>query len=101
MNILSVYPLPGISYSHDANVCIASDDGVLFAAEEERFLRGQHAIGHFPERAAMLALKHGGLSPNELDRLVVASLETCWKKPDYQSRLQFVREQLLITLPAS
>jgi carbamoyltransferase len=96
MKILSIYPLPGISYAHDANVAVVSDQDVLFAAEEERFLRGQHSIGHGPDRATLLGLKSTGLDPSDLDRLVVTSLETCCRRPDYQRRLQFVREQFLV-----
>jgi carbamoyltransferase len=96
MNILSLYPLPGISYTHDANAALVSDAGILFAAEEERFLRAQHSIGHTPDRASLLALKHAGVTPADIDHLVFTSMERCWERPDYGTRVQFVREQLQI-----
>jgi len=96
MLILSVYPLPGISYTHDANACLVSDDGVLFASEEERHMRGQHAIGHVPERAAMSAFRETRRRPDEVELLVTTSMERCRRRTDYATRLQFTRELLQI-----
>lgn len=96
MNILSLFPLPGISYTHDASACLVSSDGFVCASEEERFLRGQHAIGHFPERAAVAVLKQARILPAEVDRLVVTSMERCQRRGDYSSRVRFAKEQLLI-----
>ena len=94
MNTLSVYPLPGISYTHDPNACLVTDQGVVYAAEEERFLREQHAIGHFPQRAAMVGLQHLGLFSGGIDQFVTTSMEGCRRRVDYHHRLQFAREQL-------
>jgi len=103
MNILSLYPLPSMFYAHDGAACLVKDGTIAFASEEERHLRSQHAIGHFPERAAILALKHGGAAPAGIDRLVLTSLERCWERPDYGARLQFTREMLLLpkSIPVS
>jgi len=99
MNVLSIFPLPGVSYTHDASACFITDDGVQFAADEERFLRSQHAIGHYPERSAMVGMQTLGLSPRSIDLVTTASIERCRRRPDYRVRLQFVRDQLQI--PAS
>jgi carbamoyltransferase len=96
MRILSIYPLPGVSYTHDANACFMSEDGSMYAAEEERFLRSQHSIGHFPERAAMMALRGNGRGAGQIDQLVTTSIERCRRREDYATRLRFTREQLVI-----
>ena len=98
MNILSVYPLPGISYAHDPNASIVADDGVRFAVEEERLLRSQYAIGHVAERAAVCALREERLTPNDVDLLVTTSIEHCRRRPDYRFRLGYLRD--LLQLPA-
>ena len=92
VNILSCYPLPGILYTHDAAACIVSDDGVRFAGEEERYLRSQHGIGHFPERAVMMAFQQTGLQPHDITHLATVSMERCRRQADYQRRLRFARE---------
>jgi carbamoyltransferase len=94
MNVLAVYPLPGISYAHDANAAVITRSGDLYSSEEERYLRGQHAIGQFPDRAAMLSLRHAALSSRDVDVLATASLERCRRRSDYTARLQYVRELL-------
>src|SRR5262249_20886414 len=101
-NILAVYPLPGISYAHDANAAVVTRSGDVYSSEEERYLRGQHAIGQFPDRAAMLSLQHARLSPADVDVLTTVSLERCRRRPDYPPRLQYARELLHLspTTPA-
>lgn len=94
MNVLSIYPLPGISYTHDASACIANDEGLLFACEEERLLRTQHAIAHFPERSAMLGFQQTNLQPEDIDQLVITSMDSCSSRHDYELRLKYAREML-------
>ncbi len=92
--ILSAYPFPGIPYTHDAGVCLLAPGQVLFASEEERHLRSMHAIGAFPERAAMSAFRQTGVRPEDIGCLVTTSMERCRRRSDYQARLRFAVEQL-------
>jgi carbamoyltransferase len=96
MNVLSVYPLPGIYYAHDPNASVVTRDGVCFAVEEERFLRSQYAIGHVSERAALYALRAVGIGPRDVDLLVTTSLERCRRRSDYRYRLAYLRELMQI-----
>ena len=72
MNVLSVYPLPGIYYAHDPNASLVTADGVQFAVEEERLLRSLFAIGHVAVRSALRALRGAGLGPRDVDLLASA-----------------------------
>lgn len=96
MNLLSVYPIPGIEYTHDPNATVATDKAVIFSYEEERLLRTQHAIGQPPERAGLFALRELGFPTEPIDRLIVTSLEACWRKPDYRQRLSFLRKLFML-----
>ena len=60
----------GIScFFHDSAACLLKDGKVLAAAEEERFTRIKHD-NTFPINAINYCLKHGGISPNDLDYVV-------------------------------
>lgn len=53
---------------HDSAVALVHDGKVLFAAEEERFSRIKHDNG-FPVLALHAALRHAGVSMEELDEI--------------------------------
>lgn len=62
MIILSLYPLPLISYTHDASAAFITDDGISFAYEEEKASRFQYSISGFPEKAVMLGFRQLGIN---------------------------------------
>ncbi len=97
MNTLSIYPLPGISWTHDASAEIAADGTVLYAYEEERLLRLQHAINTFPERSALVGMRTAGVAPSDIDRLIVTSSANCFEQPDYLARVEFAKQRLGIS----
>lgn len=96
MNILSFYPLPLISYVHDPAAAIVCESGILWAYEEERLSRLQHALAQIPEKSATLALKNCALKTTDIDELVFVSLDCCARSPHYLARSQYVRELLNI-----
>lgn len=60
----------GIScHYHDAAACLYGDEGVIAAAEEERFSRRKHDAA-FPARATAWVLEQGGLEASDLDHVV-------------------------------
>lgn len=67
MIILGFYPF--YPRYHDANVCLLRDGEVLFAFEEERLLRSQHAYTGpgDPVRGIYGALAKYGIHPSEID----------------------------------
>jgi carbamoyltransferase len=94
MNLLSVYPLPLFTYTHDPSATILSDSGVQYAYEEEKLLRFQYAISDFPERSAVLGLKTLDLKPEDIDLLVVTSMDQCDKRPDYAVKVEYIKDLL-------
>jgi carbamoyltransferase len=67
MTILGFYPL--YPRFHDANVCLLRDGEVLFAYEEERLLRSQHAYSGpgDPVRGIFGALAKYKIHPSQVD----------------------------------
>ena len=64
MNIL------GLSFGyHDSAAALVSAEGILAAAEEERFSRSKHDNG-FPSRAIDYCLSASGLTASEIDTVV-------------------------------
>lgn len=61
MNILGIS-----AFYHDSAACLIKDGEVLFAAQEERYTRKKHDR-NFPVNAIAEALKHTGLSLNQID----------------------------------
>lgn len=94
MIILSLYPLPLIPYTHDASAAIISDRGVLYAYEEEKLSRFQYAIADFPEKSSVMGLKSAGVKPEDVDLLVLTSIDNCGERPDYRARVEYVKSLL-------
>jgi carbamoyltransferase len=62
--------LLGISaYYHDAAAALLRDGAILCAAQEERFTRKKNDAD-FPRRAIEFCLRHGNLTPAQLDAVV-------------------------------
>ena len=96
MAILSLYPLPAIAYTHDGSATLMSEGNVLYSYEEEKLSRFQHAVSEFPEKAAVVGFQQTGIHPNQVESLVVTSIENCFARPDFASRVQFAKELLLL-----
>jgi carbamoyltransferase len=96
MYSLSIYPLPLTTYTHDASAALLTDDKVLFAYEEEKISRFQHSIGVVPENAAIEALSYSGIHPRSIGQLVVTSIDSCLTRADFQSKIGYLRELLLL-----
>jgi carbamoyltransferase len=96
MAILSLYPLPGIVYTHDGSATLISEGNVLYSYEEEKLSRFQHAISEFPEKAAVVGFQQTGIHPTQVESLVVTSIENCLARPDFASRVQFAKDLLLL-----
>ena len=96
MAILSLYPLPTIAYTHDGSATLISEGNVLYSYEEEKLSRFQHAISEFPEKAAVVGFQQTGIHPNQVESLVVTSIENCVTRPDFASRVQFAKDFLLL-----
>jgi carbamoyltransferase len=94
MAILSLYPLPAIAYTHDGSATLISEGKVLYSYEEEKLSRFQHAISEFPEKAAVVGFQQTGIHPNQIESLVVTSIENCFERPDFASRVQFAKDLL-------
>jgi len=94
MAILSLYPLPAIAYTHDGSATLISEGNVLYSYEEEKLSRFQHAVSEFPEKAAVVGFQQTGIHPNQIESLVVTSIENCPARPDFASRVQFAKELL-------
>jgi hypothetical protein len=73
MAILSLYPLPLVSYSHDASVALLSDTKVMFAYEEEKVSRLQYGMAAPPQHAGIMAFKASGVDPSSVDHVVITS----------------------------
>jgi len=54
------------AFAHDSAACILSDDGILAAAEEERFNREKHTTA-FPYKAIEFCLKQAGATLHDVD----------------------------------
>ncbi|MBU1627745.1 carbamoyltransferase [bacterium] len=54
------------AFAHDSAACILSDDGILAAAEEERFSRQKHTTA-FPYNAIEYCLKCAGATLHDID----------------------------------
>ena len=92
MNILGYYPLPLISYTHDASAAIVnSEKGILYAYEEERLCRSQYAISETPKRSTFLGLKQLFLKPHDIDSLVFVSMNNCCLSKSFNNRVQFIK----------
>ena len=64
MNVL------GLSFGyHDSAAALVNEEGILAAAEEERFSRSKHDNG-FPSRAIDYCLSTSGLTASEIDTVV-------------------------------
>jgi len=61
----------GISDNHNAGAALTIDGRLVAAVNEERLTRAKNASG-FPERAIAETLRVGGLTPAEIDLVVVA-----------------------------
>jgi carbamoyltransferase len=96
MAILSLYPLPTIAYTHDGSATLISEGNVLYSYEEEKLSRFQHAVSEFPEKAAVVGFQQTGIHPNQVESLVVTSIENCFARPDFASRVQFAKDLLLL-----
>jgi len=83
MVILSLYPLPAIAYTHDGSATLISEGNVLYSYEEEKLSRFQHAVSEFPEKAAVVAFQQTGIHPDQVESLVVTSIENCLARPDF------------------
>jgi carbamoyltransferase len=94
MAILSLYPLPTIAYTHDGSATLISEGEVLYSYEEEKLSRFQHAVSEFPEKAAVVGFQQTGIHPNQVESLVVTSIENCSARPDFASRVQFAKDLL-------
>jgi len=94
MVILSVYPMPLIHHAHDASAAIISDGSLLYAYEEEKLSRFQFAISEFPEKASVIGLKRLGISPHDVDQLVLTSIANCPQRPDYASKVEHIKNLL-------
>lgn len=94
MNLLSVYPAPLVSYTHDASATILSDSGDQYAYEEEKLSRFQHAISDFPEKSTILGLKTLGLNPADIDLLVLTSVNHCDERSDYSLKVEYIKDLL-------
>jgi carbamoyltransferase len=94
MAILSLYPLPGIAYTHDGSATLVSEGKVLYSYEQEKLSRFQHAIAEFPEKAAVVGFQQTGIHPHQVESLVVTSIEKCFARPDFAARVQFAKDLL-------
>ncbi len=94
MNLLSVYPVPLISYTHDASATILTDCGLQYAYEEEKLSRFQYAISDFPEKSAILGLKTLGLKSSDIDLLVVTSMNHCDQRAEYSLKVDYIKDLL-------
>jgi len=92
--ILSVYPLPLISYTHDASATFISDEGNLYAYEEEKLSRFQYAITDFPEKSILLGFRNLSIKPTDVDHLVITSTENCCEQESYTHKVRYVKELL-------
>lgn len=95
--ILSVYPLPLITYTHDASAAFIGDEGVLYAYEEEKLSRFQYSITDFPEKSALVGLRFLGIQTDEIDHLVITSMENCGSQGGYETKIRYVKD--LLSLP--
>jgi carbamoyltransferase len=60
----------GISaYYHDSAAALVGEDGIIAAAQEERFTRIKHDPS-FPKESVKYCLKYAGISPGDLDLVV-------------------------------
>jgi carbamoyltransferase len=59
------------AYHADGSVALLVDGKIVFALEEERVSRVKHCAG-FPEKSLILLLKRTGISPGDLDGVVIA-----------------------------
>jgi carbamoyltransferase len=96
MHLLSLYPIPLISYTHDASAAIISERGIQYAYEEEKLLRFQHAISTFPEKSALLGLKTLHLNSTDIDLLVLTSMNNCQQQADYSMKVEYIKELLAL-----
>jgi carbamoyltransferase len=94
MVILSVYPMPLVSYTHDASAAIISNGGVSYAYEEEKLSRFQYAISDFPEKASVLGMKSLGIRPQDVDLLVLTSINTCYQQAEYSHKVEYIKDLL-------
>ena len=62
----------------DPSVAIVKDGHVIAYAEEERFVRQKHAVGHYPSKALSFCLETVGIGPNEVE--AVADELTGWQR---------------------
>lgn len=68
MRVLGIHGFAG-SDSHDASAALVVDGRVVFATEEERFVRAKHAKGLSPIHAAAACLQFAGLRLDEIDAI--------------------------------
>ena len=71
------------AYSHDASAVLFVDGELVFAAEEERYVRVKH-VETFPRLAIEAALRHAGVQAAE-----VARVAFCWRR-DMAARSRFI-----------
>jgi len=64
----------GISASHNGGACLAGDEGVIVAVQEERLtgVKRDRVFGARPSLAVEYCLAHARLRPDDLDLVVVA-----------------------------
>ena len=66
MNILGISG--GVQRGNqDGSAALLVDGALVFAQEEERFIRQKHAVGALPEKAISAALEHAGLRMEDID----------------------------------
>ncbi len=56
------------AFAHDSAACIMSDEGIIAAAEEERFTRNKHTTA-FPHNAVEYCLKAAGVTLHDIDHV--------------------------------
>jgi carbamoyltransferase len=54
------------AFAHDSAACLLSDDGIIAAVEEERFIRNKHTTV-FPHKAIEYCLKRAGVTLHDID----------------------------------
>lgn len=96
MTILSMYPLPLITYAHDSSAALLNSTEVLYAFEEEKLSRTQYAISQVAEKAAVIGMKQAEVHPRDITSLVITSMENCGAQPDFIRRVQYMKDLLTL-----
>src|SRR5579862_7302835 len=95
----------GIASSHNGGACLMHGQNIVVAIQEERLLRHKRAEhpGAFPSLSIEYCLRRGGISPRELDAVVLCaalSNQSKWESVVLNPQLETVRNgSRVFTIP--